>query len=1260
MMTSPDYSKIESKSLIGLKKYDILDAIPEDDYDNITSIASIVCNVPISLITFIDEKHQFFKFHKGLDLVETNRCDSFCANAINDPKNIFQITDARLDERFHDNPLVTGYPNIVFYAGMPLTTKDGLALGTLSVIDNKPRILTEEQIEVLKRLSRQVVNMIVNRERQKIEEQLKVVDLAVNSSSIAIFFYKKDGSFYNYNEAMCSMLGYTKEEFSNLNIRDINPNITEDYFALHWVDVQKEEGLPYQFKLLRKDGLLIEVEMRSKFVKYAEQELVCTYAIDITEKKKLIDKLNLVDFGFRNVSKAAFLTDNAGNLYDFNEAACQLLGYSKEEIEKLQVKDIDVFQTQEERAMFRNELRNVKSMTVTKKYKRKDGSLIDVELKCNYLYYEGMELDYIFVSDITEKIRAEEQLKLVDYAFRNSAVPTHFVREDGSIFDFNEQACTLLGYTKEEYSNLKAYEINKNVGANGFKEIWNNTDVDLYGSIYQTTLTRKDNILLDVELRVSKIRYGGNELLCTYILDFTEKKKMAERLELFQYSFKKSNVPTIILREDATFYSFNDAYLNLYGNTKDEIKNSKVYELHGGFDADTWNKYWERLRRCSGMSFETKRKTKDGIVKDVEIKAQIIKYRTLEVNYVYITDLTEKKKAEEKLKLVDFSFRNAATPILLLLPESYFFDFNDAMLDLLGYTREEFSPLTIADIDPSFDINSCHERWEEFRQIKRATFLHKLKKKDGRFVDVEIRNNLIVYGELEINFCFITDITEKKRTEEALRKSNERYENAAIATSEVVWEWNIEEDSNYFSPNFTKLFGHPINGLEYGEDNVWRRNLHPEDADRVLTNEGVAKKGLINKWEEEYRLRKSDGEFAYISDKGFSVKDEFGNVLKLVGAMSDITQRKEEENRLRLLESVVINTNDAVIITDTGSFETIGPKILYVNDAFTSMSGYTAQEVIGNTPRLLQATNSNKNELQKLKQALANWQNFEGTILNKKKNGEEFWVNLRISPVANEAGWFTHWVSIQRDVTKEKNAELEREQLIKQLIVNNKELTQFSYITTHNLRAPLTNLISICRMIEEDKLEDVKTKRLVNGFKQSTELLNDTLNDLIKILIIKEKPYWNKEEVVFQKILDKVKASVFIKLTKMSAIIESDFSQMDSVIFSVAYMESVLLNLVTNSLKFAHPTRLPVITIRSIKEKDDTTKLVYSDNGIGMDMELVKDKIFGLYQRFHDNAEGKGLGLYLIHSQITAFGGKIEVLSKEGVGTTFTITFMGQ
>jgi signal transduction histidine kinase len=158
----------EKERLALLKTYSILDTLAEQDYDNLAKLAAEICQTPISLITLLDDKRQWFKSHHGLDISETPIEQSFCAHAITGDEEIFTMKDARDDARFHDNPLVTGDPSIVFYAGIPLKNSTGLPLGTLCVIDREPRILTVKQKESLKILSEQVINLLELR-RNKLE-----------------------------------------------------------------------------------------------------------------------------------------------------------------------------------------------------------------------------------------------------------------------------------------------------------------------------------------------------------------------------------------------------------------------------------------------------------------------------------------------------------------------------------------------------------------------------------------------------------------------------------------------------------------------------------------------------------------------------------------------------------------------------------------------------------------------------------------------------------------------------------------------------------------------------------------------------------------------------------------------------------------------------------------------------------------------------------------------------------------------------------
>ncbi|RZJ71223.1 PAS domain S-box protein [Flavobacterium sp.] len=505
--------------------------------------------------------------------------------------------------------------------------------------------------------------------------------------------------------------------------------------------------------------------------------------------------------------------------------------------------------------------------------------------------------------------------------------------------------------------------------------------------------------------------------------------------------------------------------------------------------------------------------------------------------------------------------------------------------------------------------------------------------------------------------AMISILIENRISFEETERAKERYDIVAKATSDTIWDWNILEDKFEWNKGIQGVFGYKK--TEVGNTSRWWFDrIHPEDSIKMAMKLYAFLEQKTEKWQDEYRFACADGSYKYVYDRAFLVKDESGKAIRMIGAMQDVTRTKAEEHRLKLMDTVITQMKDSVVIAEASKTDEL-PKVIFVNPSFTAMTGYKPLEVIGKRPTIFMNRKPNQREYDRLKLALSNKQEFRYEALNDRKNGEEYWTDVSITPIWNNAGEHTHWISIQRDITDEKRRDKEKEHLIRELTQNNKDLKQFSYITSHNLRAPLSNLTGLLNLIEDMPIENQDLKEILNGFHKSTHLLNETISDLVKVVIIKDNPSIQKEEVLIKDVFENVFNQLSFMIGMYKPIINLKIEKVSILNINKAYLESILLNLLTNAIKYRSPERKLKIFVSS-KLVGDSVQLVFKDNGIGIDMERHHDKIFGLYQRFHNYPDSKGLGLYLVKSQVESMGGTIKVDSTVDKGTSFTLTFKKQ
>ena len=279
---------------------------------------------------------------------------------------------------------------------------------------------------------------------------------------------------------------------------------------------------------------------------------------------------------------------------------------------------------------------------------------------------------------------------------------------------------------------------------------------------------------------------------------------------------------------------------------------------------------------------------------------------------------------------------------------------------------------------------------------------------------------------------------------------------------------------------------------------------------------------------------------------------------------------------------------------------------------------------------------------------------FQTEIKMLTKNKKEFWVRAIGKPVYNDQNEIIGIRGVFQDIDEIKKKEIQLQHSIDVITSQNSRLFNFAYIVSHNLRSHTSNLSLLVALINKVKEPDQR-QELIHQLKDISDNLNTTithLNEVVSIQTNKQK----KELVQFEEILKLVTTGIGQLIKTNNATITQDFNDCPEIEYIPAYLESILLNLITNAIKYKHPLRDPKIIIKTFIV-DNQKYMVISDNGLGFDMGAVKDKIFGMYKTFHEHKDAIGIGLFMTKNQIESLNGSIEVESLPNVGTTFTIRF---
>jgi PAS domain S-box-containing protein len=380
-------------------------------------------------------------------------------------------------------------------------------------------------------------------------------------------------------------------------------------------------------------------------------------------------------------------------------------------------------------------------------------------------------------------------------------------------------------------------------------------------------------------------------------------------------------------------------------------------------------------------------------------------------------------------------------------------DVNQSAIDHYGYSKEEFLSMTIQDLRPAEELprlQAAHEAVDgKWHTIHFGTFTHQ--KKSGERIRVDVNGHPVVFKERKCLMVTCQDVTEKEEHLAELTDSEKKLKTASSMAKLGYWRQEVGSNQLSWSDEVYRIFGRKKGQFEATYENFFH-TIHPADRDLFLKEEAAVFGGK-EALDISHRILLPNGKVKWVHELGRLNRDEQGNPLIFEGTVQDITKQKQEEQRLRLLESVVTHTSDSIMITEAASADGTGARIVYVNNAFTGMTGYTFDEIVGKSPRILQGPKSDWEAIQRLNDAIKSQEDCEVTTINYKKNGEQFWVTISISPVRDEDGRVSHWIALEKDVTAAMIEQLQRDLLAKISVAFHEEA---------DLRSAL---VAVCRLI---------------------------------------------------------------------------------------------------------------------------------------------------------------------------------------------------
>lgn len=740
------------------------------------------------------------------------------------------------------------------------------------------------------------------------------------------------------------------------------------------------------------------------------------------------------------------------------------------------------------------------------------------------------------------------------------------------------------------------------------------------------------------------------------VREVTERKEVEEQQQLAQFFNEHAGEAIYWLSQDRRVVYVNKAACLMTGYEREELLGMDLSQIDEWFPLEKWFEVWDQIKLGESPTFSAQHRAKDGSIIPIEVNANFLVFEGREYNCAFVRDLTERKKDKDQLRLMEQSIEHAGEGVFWLAPDMRIVYVNNAACHALGYTRDELLSMTIADIDKWFPIERWAEIWEQFKAVGSPTFQSRHMAKDGRVVPVEINTRIMEFDGEEYSCCFVRDITERRRVEEALRASEQRFSQAFNA-SPIPLSISTVREARFVDVNvsFVRVMGYSrdeLIGRTGGELDTWVDPKQRAEALRILDEEGAVR-------DMEVLARIKSGEI-----RSFLLSIEIieleGEPCMLV-ATNDITERKRAAEALRQSEeryrTIIEEMAEGYWETDiTGCYTFFNDRVLQAHrrtrEQLLGMSnkGYMDEETlarVGKTFRQVYMTG------EPLRCFAFEMIRGDGTTSINESS---------LSLIKDAQGTPIGFRGIVRDVTERAKAEKELQQAKEAAEAANRAKSEFLANMSHEIRTPMNGIIGMTELTLDTPLTS-EQREYLGMVKTSADSLLTLINDILDFSKVEAgKIELDPIEFQLRDCLDDALRTLALRAHQKGLELVCDVSHdvPDALIGDPGRLRQILINLMGNAVKF---TAAGEIVIRVLLEAQTTDEVMLhisvSDTGIGIPPEK-QALIFESFSQGDGSTTrrygGTGLGLSISAKLVSLMGGHIWVESDPGQGSTFHFT----